>query len=378
MGGLTCFFSAIIGSFQFDIKKIVAYSTCSQLGYMFFSSGMSNYSLSLFHLFNHAFFKALLFLSMGSIIHAMTDEQDFRKMGGLIKLLPFTYVMVLIGSLALMGFPFLTGFYSKDFILEFTFARFTIQSVFLYFLGVFAAFFSAYHSTRLIYWVFLSKPNFPRVYLNQLHEPGIFMTLPLFLLSLCSIFVGYIFSDSMNGIGNNFYGNSIYQNLVNYNYYEAEFSLFFVKYIPLLMTILGVIMFFVLNFDNKLYQNLIFKTKYIYIYKFFIKALYFDVLYIDILFNNILIISYLYVYKYVEKRMMEFFFIILIFTFFKVLNNFYKKTTKELIFDYFFMIIFFFVYLLLFLELFYYIDFIYLIILIIFFFFNFNKSFIKT
>jgi len=186
-------------------------------------------------------------------------------MGGLIKLLPFTYIMVLIGSLALMGFPFLTGFYSKDFILEFTFARFSIQSIFLYFLGVFAAFFSAYYSTRLIYWVFLSKPNFPRAYLSNLHEPGIFMVFPLFLLSLCSICVGYISSESMNGIGNNFYGNSIYQNLINYNHYEAEFSLFFVKYIPLFLTILGVIMFFLLNFNDTLYQNLIFKTIYIYI-----------------------------------------------------------------------------------------------------------------
>lgn len=148
---MTCFFSAIIGSFQFDIKKIVAYSTCSQLGYMFFSCGMSNYSLSLFHLFNHAFFKALLFLSMGSIIHALMDEQDFRKMGGLLKLLPLTYVMVIIGSLALMGFPFLTGFYSKDFILEFTYIRMSINSYFLYFLGVFAAFLSAFYSIRLLY-----------------------------------------------------------------------------------------------------------------------------------------------------------------------------------------------------------------------------------
>ena len=342
---------------------------------MFFSCGMSNYSLSLFHLFNHAFFKALLFLSMGSIIHALLDEQDFRKMGGLIKLLPFTYIMVLIGSLALMGFPFLTGFYSKDFILEFTFARFSIQSIFLYFLGVFAAFFSSYYSMRLIYWVFLSKPNFSRIYLNNLHEPGILMLLPLFLLSICSIFVGYIFSESMNGIGNNFYGNSIYQKLVNYNFFEAEFSLFFIKYIPLLLTIFGIIMFFILNLNlnNKIYQNFLFKTSYIYVYKFFIKALYFDILYIDVIFNNILIISYLYIYKYIEKRTMEFFFIFLISIILKYLINFYKKLTKELIFDYFFMIVFFLVFLLLFLELFYYMDFIYLIILIIFFFFNFNK-----
>jgi len=151
IGGLTCFFSALIGAFQFDIKKIVAYSTCSQLGYMFFSSGLSNYSISLFHLFNHAFFKALLFLSMGSIIHAMSDEQDFRRMGGLVKLLPFTYVMVLIGSLALMGFPFLTGFFSKDFLLEFTYSRYTIDSLFFFLLGLFAAFFTAFYSARLIY-----------------------------------------------------------------------------------------------------------------------------------------------------------------------------------------------------------------------------------
>jgi len=151
VGGLTCFFSSIIGAFQFDIKKIVAYSTCSQLGYMFFSCGMSNYSVGLFHLFNHAFFKALLFLSMGSIIHAMSDEQDFRRMGGLVNLLPFTYVMVMVGSLSLLAIPFLTGFYSKDMILEFTYARFNLDGFFLYLLGIFAAFFTAFYSTRLIY-----------------------------------------------------------------------------------------------------------------------------------------------------------------------------------------------------------------------------------
>jgi len=141
IGGLTCLFSGLIGVFQFDIKKIVAYSTCSQLGYMFFSAGMSNYNVSLFHLFNHAFFKALLFLSMGSIIHALCDEQDIRRMGGLIRYLPLTYIMVLIGTLSLLAFPFLTGFYSKDFLLEFVFSIYTIDSLFFYFLGVFAAFF---------------------------------------------------------------------------------------------------------------------------------------------------------------------------------------------------------------------------------------------
>jgi NADH-ubiquinone oxidoreductase chain 5 len=151
LGGLTSLFSGLIGVFQFDIKKVVAYSTCSQLGYMFFSCGMSNYSAGLFHLFNHAFFKALLFLSMGSIIHALCDEQDLRKMGGLIRYLPITYLMVLIGSLSLLAFPFLTGFYSKDFLLEFVYSMYTVESIYVYFVGVFAAILTAFYSFRLIY-----------------------------------------------------------------------------------------------------------------------------------------------------------------------------------------------------------------------------------
>jgi NADH-ubiquinone oxidoreductase chain 5 len=151
IGSFTCLFSAIVGVFQFDIKRIVAYSTCSQLGYMFFSCSLSNYNVGLFHLFNHAFFKALLFLSMGSIIHAMSDEQDFRKMGGLVNLLPFTYVMVMISSLSLLALPFLTGFYSKDMILEFTYSRFVFDSLFIYFLGIMSAFLTAFYSIRLIY-----------------------------------------------------------------------------------------------------------------------------------------------------------------------------------------------------------------------------------
>jgi proton-translocating NADH-quinone oxidoreductase chain L len=118
IGALTALFAATVGLVQNDIKKVIAYSTCSQLGYMVFACGLSNYSVSLFHLFNHGFFKALLFLSAGAVIHAMADEQDMRKLGGLIRSLPFTYSMMLIGSLSLMGFPFLTGFYSKDAILE--------------------------------------------------------------------------------------------------------------------------------------------------------------------------------------------------------------------------------------------------------------------
>jgi NADH-ubiquinone oxidoreductase chain 5 len=132
IGSLTAFFAATLGLVQNDIKKIFAYSTCSQLGYMAFICGTSNYSVGLFHLSNHAFFKALLFLGAGSVIHSLGNEQDIRKMGGLIHVIPFTYIMMLIGSLSLAGFPFLSGFYSKDFILELIFTKYTVNSMFSY------------------------------------------------------------------------------------------------------------------------------------------------------------------------------------------------------------------------------------------------------
>jgi NADH-ubiquinone oxidoreductase chain 5 len=140
-GAMTCFFAATTGLLQNDLKKVIAYSTCSQLGYMVFACGVSSYSVSVFHLANHAFFKALLFLGAGCVIHAVSDEQDMRKMGGLRKIIPFTYVMMLIGSFSLSGFPFLTGFYSKDVILEVSFAGYTLFSHFSYWLGSFGAFF---------------------------------------------------------------------------------------------------------------------------------------------------------------------------------------------------------------------------------------------
>jgi NADH-ubiquinone oxidoreductase chain 5 len=130
IGAMTAFFAATVGLVQNDIKKVIAYSTCSQLGYMVFACGISNYATGLFHLANHAFFKALLFLSAGCVIHAMADEQDMRKLGGLVKSIPYTYSLMLIGSLSLMGFPFLTGFYSKDAILELAYASYSCHGTF--------------------------------------------------------------------------------------------------------------------------------------------------------------------------------------------------------------------------------------------------------
>lgn len=154
IGASTAFFASTVGLVQNDFKKIVAYSTCSQLGYMFFACGLSNYPVAIFHLSNHAYFKALLFLCSGAVIHAMSDEQDIRKMGGLRRILPFTYIMFLIGSLSLMGFPFLTGFYSKDLILEISFASFSETGHFAYWLGTIGAFFTAFYSTRLLFFAF--------------------------------------------------------------------------------------------------------------------------------------------------------------------------------------------------------------------------------
>lgn len=199
VGSLTAFFAATVGLFQNDIKRVIAYSTCSQLGYMVFACGLSSYEVSIFHLSNHAFFKALLFLGAGSIIHAIADEQDMRKMGGLKNVLPFSYSVMLIASLALVGFPFLTGFYSKDTILELAYAKYNVLGHFAYFLGTFAAFCTSFYSTRLLFLVFLSEPNGNKKNINNAHEGTLRMTFPLFLLSLMSIFVGFLTKEIFIG-----------------------------------------------------------------------------------------------------------------------------------------------------------------------------------
>jgi len=159
IGATTAFFAATIGLVQNDIKKVIAYSTCSQLGYMVFCCGLSHYNLSLFHLSNHAFFKALLFLSAGAIIHSIGNEQDMRKYGSLLPFLPITALMLFIGSIALMGFPFLTGFYSKDLILEIAFTKFTFIGLYAYILGLYTAIITAIYSLRVFYITFLTPSH---------------------------------------------------------------------------------------------------------------------------------------------------------------------------------------------------------------------------
>ena len=158
-GALTSIFAATSGLLLTDIKKIIAYSTCSQLGYMILASGLSAYSVSLFHLMNHAIFKALLFLCAGAIIHAINNEQDLRKMGGLIKIIPLTYSTLFIATLAIIGFPFFTGFFSKDVIIETSFNNLGLLGLFIHSIASFTAFFTAIYSYKLLYLVFFNKVN---------------------------------------------------------------------------------------------------------------------------------------------------------------------------------------------------------------------------
>jgi len=239
LGGITAFLAATTGLLQNDLKRVIAYSTCSQLGYMVFAAGLSGYAVSRFHLSNHAFFKALLFLGAGSVIHAMADEQDRRKMGGLVKILPLTYTIIVVGSLALIGFPFLTGFYSKDVILELAYGSFTVEGRFVHTLGSFAAFFTAYYSTRLLALTFLRPANGLRSTYEHAHESPFAMAFPLVVLSFASLFVGFTSRDMRIGLGTDFWGNALFTLPNNQHFVEAEWLDTSVKMIPLFFSFGG-------------------------------------------------------------------------------------------------------------------------------------------
>ncbi|OYW13975.1 MAG: hypothetical protein B7X02_01040 [Rhodospirillales bacterium 12-54-5] len=192
IGAITAIFAASVGLVQNDIKRVIAYSTCSQLGYMFFACGVSAYSAAVFHLLTHGFFKALLFLGAGSVIHAMSGEQDMRKMGGIWKKIPCTYALMWVGSLALAGFPFFAGYYSKDIILEAAEAAGTTQGYVAYALGVMAAFMTAFYSWRLLFMTFHGKPRASHEVMHHVHESPPVMLLPLVPLVLGAMFMGAI------------------------------------------------------------------------------------------------------------------------------------------------------------------------------------------
>jgi len=211
IGATTAIFAASIAITQTDIKRIIAYSTCSQLGYMFFAAGIGAYHIAIFHLFTHAFFKALLFLGSGSVIHAFHNEQNIEKMGGVWKKIPLTYIFMIIGTLALTGFPFLAGFYSKDAILEASYYSKSLLSDYAFTIGLITAFITAIYSWRLILKTFHGRFNNENITYEKVHESGAAMIVPLFFLSFGAIFSGYLFKDLFIGENHQvFWGKSIF------------------------------------------------------------------------------------------------------------------------------------------------------------------------
>ncbi len=211
VGILTAFFAATVALVQSDIKKIIAYSTCSQLGYMFFAAGIGAYNVAMFHLFTHAFFKALLFLGSGSVIHSFKDEQNINQMGGVWKKLPYTYSLMIIGTLALTGFPFLSGFYSKEAIIEFAFLKGNTLGMYAAYTGIFTALLTSIYSWRLIFKTFHGNYNNSKVSIESMHESPLVMLLPLLVLAIGSIFAGILFKGLFIGheMSYDFWGSSI-------------------------------------------------------------------------------------------------------------------------------------------------------------------------
>lgn len=267
LGALTALFGATAATVQNDIKKIIAYSTCSQLGYMFMACGTSNYVVGFFHLFNHAFFKALLFLCAGVIIHTFFGEQDIRTMGGMLNYLPTTYIMFFIASLSLMGFPFFSGFYSKDMILDVVFSSSIPGSKFSYLCGSFAAFLTSFYSIRLLFFVFFKKPRGSQRRFLQLTPISFPLAALLAFLFFGSVFSGYLFKDFFVGIGSFTLQHCIFIFPKHNNFINAEFLPFYIKLIPIIFSMLGSLAAFVLYFN--LYYFLYFlKLFFIRLYKF--------------------------------------------------------------------------------------------------------------
>jgi NADH-ubiquinone oxidoreductase chain 5 len=325
LGAITALFGGIVASFQFDIKKVIAYSTCSQLGYMVYGCGISSYDMSMFHLVNHGFFKALLFLSAGVIIHGMQGEQDIRKMGGLIKIYPFTYRMMMIGVFALMGLPFMSGFYSKELIIKM--GRSVCNNIydindiykyiiFSYYILMCSIIMTGYYNIRMINLTYLGIiRNTKRIIING-GENSNYLGIPLIMLCILSIFSGYILEDIMVGWGTNYWNNSLYLldnyykgiNFTNMNYIKI-LSKLNVTIIPLINLIIGIFIYMVSKIIYEKYikqikNNLKILNIIEIIYMYFNKGMMFDKIY-----NNYIVKPILYInnkiYKNIEQGIFE-------------------------------------------------------------------------
>ena len=240
IGATTAFFAATIGLVQNDIKRVIAYSTCSQLGYMFVALGVGAYSVGIFHLFTHAFFKALLFLGSGSVIRAMHHEQDIRHMGGLRRLIPVTYWMMVIGTLALTGFPFTAGYYSKDAIIEAAHASHHGFAFYGFVMTVVAALLTSFYSWRLIFLTFHGAPRAPLKVMEHVHESPRVMTVPLMILAFGALFAGILFAGPFIGEGyEHFWREALYTGPDNHILHDMHESALWVVLLPTAMMAIG-------------------------------------------------------------------------------------------------------------------------------------------
>ena len=281
VGMITAIFAASVAIVQNDIKKIVAYSTCSQLGYMFFAAGVGAYHVAMFHLFTHAFFKALLFLGAGSVIHAFNDEQDIRNMGGIRKKLPYTYVFMLIGTLALTGFPFLSGFYSKDAIIEFAYLKNSPMGNYAASIGIFTAFLTSIYSWRLFFKAFHGPYNNKKIPINETHESPLVMLIPLLFLSIGAIFSGYFFKNTFIGHHSNEFwqGSIFFLNEIKHN----VIPLWFLLITPILVLISIPIALYLYILNPKVLED--FKNTNLPLYNFLLNKWYIDELYEKVFVN---------------------------------------------------------------------------------------------
>ena len=279
VGATTAFFAGTIGLVQNDIKRVIAYSTCSQLGYMFFAAGLGAYHIAIFHLFTHAFFKALLFLGAGSVIHAFNDEQDMRNMGGVWKKIPYTYSLMIIGTLALTGFPFLSGFFSKDAIIETAYNSTSFFAGYAVTIGVLTAFMTSLYSWRLIFMTFHGTYNNKNISLSKVHESPAVMLVPLLFLALGAIFAGYAFKDY-------FIGSQFIQFWNSSIFFLKEFvllhpPLWFLLLTPILVLLAIPLSYYFFVKDKKSLDGFVEINKPLY--NFLVNKWYFDELY-DFLF----------------------------------------------------------------------------------------------
>jgi NADH-ubiquinone oxidoreductase chain 5 len=293
-GAVTSFFAASVGLFQNDIKKIIAYSTASQLGMMVLAVGLSQYSLAIMHLVLHATYKAGLFLAAGSVLHAVGDQQDLRRFGGLVKILPLTYTVILIASLSLAAFPWLSGYFSKDLIIELAFGSFTSIGYLVYLLAVIAACFTMLYSIKLIYLTFLTYANSPLENYEHAHESPWNMSLPLIILGVLSVFLGYISKDFFSGLANQGLGNSLYSTPIHSIIIDTEFGIPVLnKLLPLILsTILGVLALYL--FEYKAKYLLKFNLSWIgkNIFRFFNQRYWFELIYNNTIVRNVLNFGY--------------------------------------------------------------------------------------